>query len=139
MLIDVKVKIAQTVDNRPVKKTRTYVLNGEFFTNAEYKVTELLNSEQSSHLVDSFQILSLRQSALKEIASQFQGDHSYIATLKDIFHDDEGNEKKLRYKVLLWADDLTAATNNARTLQREGYDMTIESLKEVDYIYIAEE
>lgn len=42
----------------------------------------------------------------------------------------------MRYKVLLWANDLTSATHNARELQRQGYDMQIEGLKEVDYTYI---
>ena len=78
-------------------------------------------------------------STIKEIADQYEGQYSFLATLKDIYHDDNGNEKSMRYKVLLWADDLTSATHNARELQRQGYDMQIEVLKEVDYTYIQDE
>lgn len=131
MLIEVKVKVTRTIDDKTRKKVETYLLQKDFFSAAEYDIADYLTKEH----VDDYEILSLRQSQIKEIADQFTGEHAYLATLKDIFIDDEGNEKSLRYKVLLWADDLTSATQNARQLQREGYNMQIEGLKEVNYIY----
>lgn len=135
MLIEVKVKVSRIIDAKKRKKLETYVLQKDFFSEAEYAVTALLNGQHDEGTVDSFEIQSLKLSPIKEIADQYEGQYSYIATLKDIFHDDEGNEKYTRYKVLLWADDLTSATHNVRELQREGYDMQIEGLKEVDYKY----
>lgn len=135
MLIEVRVKVTRIIDTKKRKKVETYILNRDFFSEAEYAVTALLNGQHDEGTVDSFEIQSLRLSPIREIADQYHGQHSYIATLRDIFHDDEGNEKCTRYKVLLWADDLTSATHNVRELQREGYDMQVEGLKEVDYEY----
>lgn len=139
MLIEVKVKITRIIDAKKRKKFETYILNKDFFSEAEYKVTEILNTQHDEGTVDSFEIQSLKLSTIKEIADQYDGQYSFLATLKDIYHDDNGNEKSMRYKVLLWANDLTSATHNARELQRQGYDMQIEGLKEVDYTYIKED
>lgn len=133
MLIEVKVKVTRIIDTKKRKKLETYILNKELFSEAEYDVNAILFNDNT---VDSFEIQSLKLSTIKEIADQYTGQYSYIATLKDIYHDDEGNEKSIRYKVLLWANDLTSATHNVRELQREGYDMQIEGLKEVDYTYL---
>lgn len=139
MLIEVKVKVTRIIDTKKRKKLETYILNKDFFSEAEYKVTEILNTQHDEGEVDNFEIQSLKLSTIKEIADQYEGQYSFLATLKDIYHDDNGNEKSMRYKVLLWADDLTSATHNARELQRQGYDMQIEGLKEVDYTYIKED
>ena len=139
MLIEVRVKVTRIIDAKKRKKLETYILNKDFFSEAEYKVTEILNTQHNEGTVDSFEIQSLKLSTIKEIADQYEGQYSFLATLKDIYHDDNGNEKSMRYKVLLWANDLTSATHNARELQRQGYDMQIEGLKEVDYTYIQDE
>ena len=139
MLIEVRVKVTRIIDAKKRKKLETYILNKDFFSEAEYKVTEILNTQHDERTVDSFEIQSLKLSTIKEIADQYEGQYSFLATLKDIYHDDNGNEKSMRYKVLLWADDLTSATHNARELQRQGYDMQIEGLKEVDYTYVQDE
>lgn len=139
MLIEVKVKVTRIIDTKKRKKLETYILNKDFFSEAEYKVTEILNTQHDEGEVDSFEIQSLKLSTIKEIANQYEGQYSFLATLKNIYHDDNGNEKSMRYKVLLWADDLTSATHNARELQRQGYDMQIEGLKEVNYTYIQDE
>lgn len=139
MLIEVKVKVVRVIDNKKKKCSETYITDKDFFTEAEYAVTSKLNDEMSDGTVDSFEIQSLRLSPIKEIAEQYEGEYSYIATLKDTFHDDNGNEKQLRYKVLLWANDLTSATAHTRELQHEGYDMLVEGLKEVNYTYLTNE
>lgn len=135
MLVEVKVKTARTVDNKTRKKTETYLLEKEFFSEAEYKVTSDLTEEVNSKLLDSYEIQSLRISPIKEVV-QTKGNNSFIATLKDVWVDTDGTEKQLKYKVLLWADNLTEANQNAQALARQGYDMQIEGIKQVDYFYI---
>lgn len=135
MLIEVRVKVTRTIDNKKKKSLETYIINKELFSEAEYAVSVILTGPDT----DEFEIQSLKLSPIKEICSQYTGRHSFLATLKDTYHDDEGNEKSLKYKVLLWADNLSQATTNALELQRQGYDMSIESLKQVDYDYITEE
>lgn len=138
MLIEVKVRVARIIDGKTKRKSETYIVDKEFFSNAEYDVSSILNSEQTSGEVETYEIISLRQSAIKEIDEQSMDSTipSFIATLRDIFHDDEGNEKQLKYKVLLWAENVTAATARANSLSHQGYDMLVEGIKQVDYEYI---
>lgn len=138
MLIEVKAKVARIIDGKTRKRTETYVMDKEFFSQAEYAVTELLNEDTT---VEDFQIQSLKVSQIKEIDDQTINNSipSFIATLIDIFHQDDGTEKKMKYKVLLWADNLTVANRRANELSHQGYDMQIESIKQVDYEYLIEQ
>jgi len=138
MLIEVKTKVARVIDGKTRKRTETYVMDKEFFSQAEYAVTELLNGDTT---VEDFQIQILKLSQIKEIDDQSIDNSipSFITTLIDIFHQDDGTEKKLRYKVLLWADNLTAANRRANELSHQGYDMQIEGIKQVDYEYLIEQ
>ena len=138
MLIEVKVKVARVIDGKTRKKSETYVIDEEFFASAEYAVSHILDAEQMAGEVENFDIVSLKQSAIKEIDEQSLNNAlpSFIATMRDIFHDDEGNETQMRYKVLLWAETITAANTRANLLSHEGYDMLIEGIKQVDYIFL---
>lgn len=138
MLVEVKVKVARIIDNKIRKKTETFIVpNCELFVNAEHTVMNSLANDGNT--VEEYQIQSLKLSQIKEIADQFSGEHNYIATLKDIFHEDNGTEKVMKYKVLLWADNLTQANANVEQMAREGYDMQIEGIKQVDYEYLVEQ
>lgn len=139
MLIEVKVKVAWIIDSKIKKKQETYILDKEFFAEAEYKVSELLTGYKDEGTVDSFEIISLRQSGVKEIVTQYQGEDTFIASLRDTFLQDDDTEKVIRYKVLLWANDITEAMNHTRELAQQGYDMQIDSLKEVNYTYLNQE
>ena len=98
-----------------------------------------LTQEQEDGYVDNFEIQSLRISPIKEVCTQFNGEFAYLATLTDIFHTDDGTEKVQKYKVFLWANGHTDAVRNIQTLVRQGYDMHIEGIKEVDYEYLIPE
>lgn len=142
MLIEVKVKVARVIDSKTRKRTETYLVDREVFSQAEYAVMQGLIQETELGTVESFEIQSLRISPIKEVAEQFISEmavNTYIATLKDIWLADDGTEKQLKYKVLLWAEDLTQANRNAQQLSREGYDMQIEGIKQVDYEYLSPE
>lgn len=135
MLIEVKVKVARIIDGKTRKKTETFIVpNCELFVNAEHTVMNSLTNDGNT--VEEYQIQSLKLSQIKEIADQFSGEHNYIATLKDIFHENDGTEKTMKYKVLLWADNLTQANTNVEQMARQGYDMHIEGIKQVDYEYL---
>lgn len=139
MLIEVKVKVSRIIDGKTRKRTETYIIpDCDLFVNAEHAVMQKLAEEQEAGLVENSEILSLKQSLVKEVCEDtLPGSaFSFIATLKDLFHDDNGNEKSLRYQVLLWANDLSQANQRTQQLARQGYDMQIEGIKQVDYEYI---
>ena len=139
MLIEVKVKVARIIDGKTRKRTETYIVDKELFSEAEYMVMSRLTQEQTEGVVESFEIQGLKMSQIKEVAGQFNGEFTYIITLKDIWLDDDGTEKYLKYKVLLDADDAADATSNALQLARQGYDMQVEGIKQVDYEYLVEQ
>lgn len=138
MLIEVKTKL--TIEGKKSKKeTVTFILDKEFFSEAEYAVTKLLGEEKAGKSVSDYEIQSLRISPIKELATQYTGENTFVVTLTDVFTDDEGNEKPLKYKVLLWAKDLSEAWERTQEISEQGYDMHIEGIKEVPYEYLAEE
>lgn len=132
MLIEVKVKTTRKEGKKTRKRVETYILEKEFFAQAEYDVTADLQG------IESFEIQSLRLSPIKEIDTTSTGQYTYIATLKDTFITDDGSEKHLKYKVLLWANDLSAATQRAHILAQQGYNMLIEELKQIDCVYLTQ-
>lgn len=136
MLIETKVKLTKEVDGRTFKHTTNYLSDDENLVDALATVLSHLHSMQASHLIEDAVIISCKQSSVKEVATQFDGDKSYIATLKDVWVDEIGDEKSLRYKVLLYAADLTECNQRVQELSREGYDMSVESLVEVDMEYL---
>ena len=137
MLIEVKVKVARIIDGKTRKRTETYIKpDCELFVEAEQAVMECLTQEQADGVVDNFEIQSLRISSIKEVCTQFQGEFEYIATLTDTFHSDDGTEKVMKHIVVLWANGHSDAVRNIQTLVRQGYDMHIEGIKEVDYEYL---
>lgn len=141
MLIEVKAKVSRIIDSKLRKRTETYLIDKELYAEAEYAVMSSLANEQELGTVDSSEIISLRQSPIKEICEDTMpgSAFTFIATLRDIFHDDNGNEKFMRYKVLLWANDLSQANQRAQQLARQGYDMQIEGIKQVEYEYLTEQ
>ena len=139
MLIEVKAKVARIIDNKTRKRTETYILDKEMFAEAEYKVTEELTEEQDSNFIEGFEIQSLKVSPIKEVCTQYEGEKTYIATLKDIFLETDGTEKTVKYKVLLWANNLTSANEFVHEIADQGYNMNIEGIKEVEYNYLTED
>ena len=143
MLIEVKVKVSRIIDGKTRKRTETYLVpDCELFVNAEHQVMHHLAEEQESGLIECSEIQSLRISPIKEVCDQWLedytigGDPAFIATLKEVFHVDDGSEKTLKYKVLLWASCHSHALQRIQELARQSYDMQIEGIKQVDYEYL---
>ena len=137
MLVEIKVKVARIVDGKTRQRTETYLKpDCELFVEAEHAVLSNLTFDQEQGLVEDFEIQSLRISPIKEVCTEYAGESSFIATLKDIFLTDDGTEKPMKYKVLLWADSLSEAMTRTNVFARQGYDMSVEGLKEVNYEYL---
>lgn len=136
MLIEVKAKVAWKIDGKVKKKIETYILDKEVFAEAEYEVLSLLNQDKIDGEVEDFEITGLKLSIVKEIITQYEGDHTFIATLRDTTLLDDGSEKTIKYKVLLWANNITEAMTHTREIAQQGYDIQIDGLKEVNYTYL---
>ena len=137
MLIEVKVKVARIIDGKTRKRNETYIVDDcQMFVEAEHQVTAALVEEQTNGTVEDFEIQSLKISPIREVCTQYAGNNSYIATLIDVFIAEDGTEKPLKYKVLLWADSLSEAMARTNVFSRQGYNMSVEGLKEVNYEYL---
>lgn len=136
MLIEVKAKVAWGIDNKVRKRTETYILDKNVFAEAEYEVMTLLSGYMEEGTVKSFEILMIKISMVKEIITQYQGESTFIASLRDIFLQEDGTEKTIKYKVLLWANNISDAMTHTREIASQGYDMQIDSLREVNYSYL---
>lgn len=139
MLIEVKAKVKAIINNKTKVRTDTFLVNKEFFAEAEYKITEMFEENITAGVVDSFDILSLKVSPIKEVYTSYVGELSYVVTLRDVFIDEAGNEKHLKYKILLWADNLSDANQRAHEIATQGYNMHIESIKETPIITLLED
>lgn len=136
MLIEVKARVAWKIDGKTKKRIETYILFKEIFAEAEYDVMEIITNCVNDGLAEDFEIISLKQSSIKEIISQYDGEYSYVVTLRDTVTQDDSTEKQMKYKVLLWANNITEAMNHAREVASQGYDMQIDGLKEVNYTFL---
>lgn len=133
MLIEVKVRVTRAVDDRYRHSVETFLKNAEIFAEAEYAVMSQLEQEGVSQ--DSYSVLSLRVSPIKELinSQEDEDENTYVATLRASYEDDNGNIKSMRYKTLLWAHSLIEANTRAGEYSLQGYDMAIESITEKEY------
>lgn len=136
MLIEVKAKVAWKIDGKVKKKIETYIIDEEVFAQAEYTVMSHLEQYKSDGEVEDFEITGLKLSIVKEIITQYEGEHTFIATLRDTTLLDDGSEKIIKYKVLLWANNIAEAMTHTREIIQQGYDMQIDGLKEVNYTHL---
>lgn len=136
MLIEIKAKVAWKIDGKVKKKIETYIIDEEVFAQAEYAVMSHLEQYKSDGEIEDFEITGLKLSIVKEIITQYEGDHTFIATLRDTTLLDDGSEKVIKYKVLLWANNIAEAMAHTREIAQQGYDMQIDSLKEVNYTHL---
>lgn len=136
MLIEVKARVAWKINGKTKKKMETYILFKEIFAQAEYDVMATITDYINDGTAEDFEIIGLKQSNIKEIISQYEGEYSYVVTLRDTITQDDGTEKQMKYKVLLWANNISEAMNHAREVASQGYDMQIDGLKEVNYTFL---
>lgn len=136
MLIEVKAKVAWKIDGKVKKKIETYIIDEEVFAQAEYATMSHLEQYKSDGEVEDFEITGLKLSIVKEIITQYEGDYTFIATLRDTTLLDDGSEKIIKYKVLLLANNIAEAMTHTREIAQQGYDMQIDGLKEVNYTHL---
>jgi len=132
MLIEIKAKVKRQIGNKTKNYSETYLTDVATFQEAANAIEALLARQQEEGTVLSYEVQSLKLSLIKEVYESYTGELPFIATLTDTYTDDAGNEKKMRYRVLLWADDLTQCNQRVHELARQGYDMQIEGIKQTD-------
>lgn len=102
-----------------------YITDCLTFAEAEQKGMEAY----SDYNMDG-DVVAIRRSNIREIVNENEEKEYYFrATIADISVDEHGNEKELKYYVLIRADDLSEATAKANEYLRQGLsDMKIEGI-----------
>lgn len=122
-----------TVDNKGNDKNvkvNLVVTNATSFAEAEetgYEYGEGLTN------VD---VISIKRSKIKEVLNERNNDTDliWLAELMTSFLDDEGNEKQIKYKTVLFAPTFDGAKAFVAEYMKQGYDdMSLVSLKLTKY------
>lgn len=120
-----------TVDNKGNDKNvknNLVVQNAISFADAEeagYEYGQGLN-------LNELDVVGVKRSKIKEILNTCQHNDDLIwqAELMDVFYDDDGNEKEIKYKTILFAQSFDSAKAFISEYMRQGYDnMSLVSLK----------
>lgn len=95
-----------------------YITDCLTFAEAEQKGMEAYSADNTDG-----DVVAVKRSNVKEIVNENEEkQHYFKATIVDTFTDDNGNEKELKYYVLIRADNLTEANSKANEYMRQGLD-----------------
>lgn len=122
----------ETVTSQGNTKTvrESYLIeDAETFNDAEYT---LFKEFQDKTGID---VVSLKRSKIKEIANTNRDtEPMFIATLVDVFTDDNGIEKELTYDIAFFALNIEQAHNFIRLYAQQGYCMEMKALKQAKFL-----
>lgn len=81
-------------------------------------------------------VIAVKRSRIKEVANSRTNaeEKMFIATLVDIFHDQEGNEKEIKYQLAFYSQNMSTAWAFIREYISQGYNMKIACIKETKFI-----
>lgn len=132
MIYEGTIKYEKTTEKGNTKVVRESYLveNAETFSDAEYALYN-----QNKDFV-GIEVVALKQSKIKEIATHAGklDTAMFIATLTDVFTDDNGNEKELNYDIAFFAPNIQEAHNFIIYYTEQGYCMEMRSLKQAKFI-----
>lgn len=108
------------------KKESFVVENQNFFAEVE----NALHNE--FEVYTDLDVIAIKRSKIKEVANEKKSDDDkiYLATLCDIFHDDNDEEREIKYTIAFFAKDMDAAHLFIRQFMQQGYSMTLKQIKE---------
>lgn len=85
-----------------------------FFAEAEVKMLEEYNNEN--------EVVAMKQSKIREFVNNRIKDEQdiYIAIIEDIFVEDDGSEKRIKYEVGVFAESVSEATRIVLDYMKQG-------------------
>lgn len=122
MLYEVQISYT-TLDDKAVKEQ--YLIEAqEFFANAEHEMYKRFST------CNNLDVTKIKRSNIKEVANQRNQptDKVWIAQMQDVFVDDDGEEKPIKYKVAFFSDTYDNANAFIIEYAKQGYQMSLISL-----------
>lgn len=130
MLYEVQISYT-SLDDKVVKEQ--YLIEAqEFFANAEHEMYKRFNAN------DNLDVTKIKRSNIKEVANQRNQptDKVWIAELQDMFVDDEGVEKHVKYKIAFFSETYESANDFIIEYSKQGYQMSLISLTLSNFVDI---
>ncbi len=83
-----------------------------------------------------FEVIAIKRSKIREIANKrtCDDDKVFVATLVDVFLQDDGMEKETKYTIAFFAKDINGAHAFIRDYALQGYNMSITEIKETSFV-----
>ena len=116
MFYEIKLKVEKENSKGEMKEVvEHFITNVELFAEAEAKGMEQYNGECD--------VFAISQSKIIEIVNKKEDDKPFFkATIIKEYTDDAGNEKEMKYPVLVCANDITEANKLMQDYMRQGLD-----------------
>lgn len=131
MFYEIKLKVDKENDKGEMKEVvEHYITDVELFSEAEAKGLEQYNGDCD--------VFAISQSKIIEIVNKKEDDKPFFkATIIKTYTDDAGNEKEMKYNVLVCAKDITEANKLMQDYMRQGLeDMRLDAIQKTKIIDI---
>jgi len=81
--------------------------------------------------LNDLDVTKIKRSNIKEVANKrnLTTDKVWIAQLQDVFVDDEGVEKPIKYKIAFFSETYESANDFIIEYSKQGYQMSLVSMK----------
>ena len=82
------------------------------------------------------EVIAIKRSKLKEIANErtSEDEKIFLATLVDIFLNDDGSEKEIKYTIAFYSKDMNAAHTYISQYASQGYNMSVTKIVESKFV-----
>lgn len=122
MFFEFKVRVTRNTEKGEKEVTEQYITDCELFAEAEAKGLEITDGKGD--------VIAISRSNVREIVNPNVTDKTYYkATIVDIFVNDNGDEKEMKYRVLIAADSVQEATHIAKDYMEQGLqDMRLDGV-----------
>ena len=126
----------ETITNKGNTRTvkESYLIeNVETFSQAETALVSFMQASTNIHT--DFDVVALKRSKIKEIANTNRDtEKMFVATLTDVFTDNEGNEKEMKYDIAFFSLNINTAHVFINEYIKQGYCMEMHCLKQVKFL-----
>ena len=128
----IKYETVTSRGNTKIARESYLIENVDTFSQAEIALTIYAHALN----IQDVDVVSLKRSKIKEIANHGGKLKTpmFVATLTDVFTDDNGNEKETNYDIAFFAPNIQEAHNFIIYYTEQGYCMEMRSLKQAKFI-----
>lgn len=113
-------------------KERYIIENGTSFTDVESTLFDKFGT------LTGFEVVDIKRSKLKEVANKRDNEEQkiFVATLVDVFHEDDGTEKEIKYDVAFHSETMDSAYKFIKEYASQGYNMSIDKIKKTNFLEV---